>query len=89
VDRRCKAREAQTDTAGKVALPSKPGGRMSWDVIARANHVNRVTSPLDVRTMLHLLWSAAGTRRRMCAWQRPLSPESGRSARDAIDPHLP
>ena len=34
---------------------------MSWDVMARANHVNRVTSPLRIRTMLHLLRSAAGT----------------------------
>ena len=32
---------------------------MSWDMMAHTNHVNRVTSPLRVRTMLYLLRSAA------------------------------
>jgi hypothetical protein len=49
------AHAAPGTRVGKVALPSERQGRMSWHVMARTNHVNRVTSPLRVRTMLHLL----------------------------------
>jgi hypothetical protein len=33
---------------------------MSWDVMARTNHVNRVNSPLRVRTTLHQVSSWHG-----------------------------